>query len=323
MKVLVTGANGFVGRRLCPALAERGLLVRAVSGPGMTKPVFPEAVEKAFIDNIWALTDWTKYLRDIDVIIHLAARVHVMSRSGRHAISQFRRINAEGTKNLALQAGRAGIKRLVFLSTIKVNGEQTLEKPFSEADPYDPRDAYAASKAEAEEALREVSASSGLKAVIIRSPLVYGPGVKGNLLRMMQAIKRDLPVPLGNINNRRSLISLDNLVDVLILAATREEALGQTFVVSDGEDFSTTDLAKMMAAAMGKKGRLISCPSGLLRLASRLAPRLKPDIDRLTGSLVIDSSKFRNTLGWTPPQKSRQGIEMMVFDHLRKKGHDG
>jgi nucleoside-diphosphate-sugar epimerase len=242
MKVLVTGANGFVGSRLCLALAEKGFAVKAAVRYGAAG--LPASVtETALIDDVGSATDWSAALKGADAVIHLAARVHVMRESAGDPLAEFRKVNTGGTRNLARQAAAAGIKRLVFLSTIKVNGERTDREPFNEDSPAAPQDAYAVSKAEAEEALRALSTPAGLRPTIIRTPLIYGPGAKGNLLSLMRAVRLGLPLPLKNIKNKRSLISLNNLADALIAAATRPEAMNRTFAVCDGQDLSTAELA--------------------------------------------------------------------------------
>ncbi len=321
-KYLVTGANGFVGSRLCMTMAEKGLSVRAAVRK-TDKIECLSSVEVVEIRDCGPSTDWSYVLKGIDVIIHLAARAHVMHETAADPLHEFRRVNAEGTRNLAMQASRAGISRIVYLSTIKVNGELTHEEPFNEDSPLAPQDAYAMSKWEAEDALHAISASSGLEIVIIRTPLVYGPGVKGNMLKLMKQINHGIPLPLGMITNRRSLISLENLVDILILSASRSECIGQTFAVSDGEDISTSDLVFLLSKAMGKKVRLIPFPSRLCSLFTRLAPSLKPTVDRLAGSLIVDSSRFRERMKWSPPQTISTGIDSMVSDFLRLRNHVG
>jgi nucleoside-diphosphate-sugar epimerase len=317
-KYLITGSNGFIGSRLCSTMVEKGLLVRAVVRK-RDKICQSPLVECVVVEDCSSSTDWSFALTGIDVIIHLAARVHVMKETSSDPLSEFRRVNVEGTKNLAFQASRAGVARIVYLSTIKVNGEQTFDTPFSEDSPIEPQDSYALSKWEAEVVLNTISASSGMEHVIIRTPLVYGPGVKGNLRRLLNQINRGIPLPLGNIMNERSLISLDNLVDVLILASTRAECAGQTFLVSDGQDLSTTELVGLIKVAMGKRKCLFPFPNIFFSLIARLIPSLKPSLDRLTGSLVIDSSRFREKLEWSPPQTICAGINSMV-SHYCKMG---
>ncbi len=315
---MVTGASGFVGRKLCQMLAEKGCFVRAVIRHD-GRNSFQGVRDVVAVDDIGPQTDWASSLQGIDVIIHLAARVHVMKESLKDPLAEYRRVNVEGTKHLARMAARAGVQRLVYVSTIKVNGESTGMVPFRENDAPSPQDPYSISKWEAEEVLREISTDTGIDVVIIRPPLVYGPGVKGNMISLMRYINKGYPLPFGNIHNSRSFISLDNLVDVLILSATRPECAGNTFLVSDGHDISTTELIRRISQAMGGNTKLINFPYKTCSLISRIIPSLQPVIERLTGSLVIDNTKFRNMLHWNPPQTLIEGIKSMVSDYLRNK----
>jgi len=318
LNILITGSNGFVGGRLCRIVAEKGYSVRAVARHNI-KPdqhVFFDAV---VVNDIGTSTDWSAVLKDIDVIIHLAARVHVMKESLKDPLAEYRRVNVEGTRNLALMAVQSGVKRLVYVSTIKVNGESTGEKPFCEKDIPSPQDAYSISKWEAEEALRDISSRTGLDIVTIRPPLVYGPGVKGNMLSLMRYIDRGYPLPFGGIHNKRSFISLDNLADVLLASATQAECAGQVFLVSDGEDLSISELIKRIAGAMNRKTHLINIPEKVFSVISSRVPALRPMIARLTGSLVIDSTRFRRVAGWRPPQTVNAGMMAMVSEYLLRK----
>ena len=249
----------------------------------------------------------------IDCVIHCAALVHVMSESAEGALAAYRDVHVEITRRLAEQAVASGVRRFVFLSSVKVNGESTdgLPRPFGARNDAKPRDPYGISKWEAEQALWEVSAKTGLEVVVVRPPLVYGPGVKGNLARLLKLVRSGVPLPLGALQNKRSLIGLDNLVDLLIRCVDHPEAAGQTFLVSDGEDLSTPDLIRHMAAAMNRSPRLFPAPVSLLRLAGGALGKLA-EIDRLVGSLQIDSSHTRRVLGWTPSVSVQEGIRRMV-----------
>jgi len=305
MKMLVTGANGFVGKVLCSALYKQGHVVRAAV---RAENAACDDFEQAVICEIDGQTDWESALCGVDVVIHLAARVHVMRDSSADPLEAFRRVNVTGTEHLARSAAATGVKRFVYVSSIKVNGEQTSDTPFSETDPACPQDPYGVSKYEAEQALHCVAAETGLEVVIVRPPLVYGAGVKGNFAQMLKVLDRGLPLPLASVDNRRSLVYVGNLVDALILCATHPAAAGQTYLVSDGEDVSTTDLLRQLGAGMGHPARLFSCPQALLRLAGRLTGRAD-QVERLLGSLRVDSGKIHRELGWTPPYTLREGLQ--------------
>jgi nucleoside-diphosphate-sugar epimerase len=264
-------------------------------------------VRPAVVGDLDSQTDWNAALAGVDSVVHLAARVHVMHETERDPLAVFRQVNTYGTERLASQAAAAGVRRLVYVSTIKVNGEETVEAPFSERDPPQPGDAYATSKWEAEQVLMRVSKSTGMEVVIVRPPLVYGPGVRGNFLGLMRLIDKGVPLPVGSCHNRRSLLGLDNFVDFLAACVDHPAAVGEIFVLSDGEDLSTPDLIRRLAAAMGRPARLLPIRSSLLRLAARMVGR--PGIyRRLCGSLQVDSSHARRMLGWVPPQTVDAGL---------------
>lgn len=302
---LVTGANGFVGKVLCSELRANGLTVRAA--------VRTENFSDSDVVRVGALdeqTDWTNALLGVDVVIHLAARVHVMTDKASNPLAEFCRVNVAGTENLARQAVLAGVKRLVYVSSIKVNGEATMGSDvLSETSSPNPQDPYGVSKYEAEQALQRVAAETGLEVVIVRPPLVYGAGVKGNFAQMLKVLARGIPLPLASVNNRRSLIYVGNLVDTLILCATHPKAAGQTYLVSDGEDISTPDLLRELGDAMGHPARLLPCPQALLTLAGRMTGKAD-QIERLLGSLRIDSGKICRELDWTPPYTLPQGLQL-------------
>ena len=303
--MLVTGASGFVGSMLCTELHRLGHPVRAaLRDPANFKVAGCEVVKISSMD---ADTDWTDALRGITTVIHLAARVHVMKDSSGNPLEEFRKVNLHGTENLARQAARAGVKRLVYVSSIKVNGEQTTAAPYSEHDSASPQDPYGVSKWEAEQALLRVAQETGLEVVIVRPPLVYGPGVKGNFISLFSVIDKGIPLPLAGSNNARNLVYVGNLVDALIACATHPDAAGKTYLVSDGIDVSTAELAKEIAAALHCRDRTFYFPPTLLRGMAGLLGK-SAQVDRLFGSLRIDSQKIRDELGWTPPYTLQQGL---------------
>lgn len=304
--MLVTGVNGFVGRQLCAELVGRGQAVRAAM---RNRTEFDLAgFEISWIAGMGADTTWEDALRGIKVVIHLAARVHVMREDAADPLAEFRRVNVAGTENLARQAAVAGVKRLVYVSSIGVNGLSTaVDRPFSEADVPAPHNAYALSKWETEQALYRVAQETGLEVVIVRPPLVYGLGAPGNFAQMMRVLRKGIPLPLASVRNLRSLIYIENLVDALIVCATHPAAAGQTYLVSDGEDVSTPDLMRQLGAAMGHPARLFPCPPALLKLAGRLIGKAD-QVGRLSGSLQVDSGKIRRELNWLPPYTSQEGL---------------
>ena len=303
--VLVTGASGFVGCVLCAELLARGHAVHAAVRDQSGFLLRGCAV--VTVPDVSADTDWTEALRGVTTIIHLAARVHVMKDASADPLEEFRKINLHGTENLARQAARAGVKRLVYVSSIKVNGEQTTNASFSEIDTAHPQDSYGISKWEAEQALQRVAQETGLEVVIVRPPLVYGPGVKGNFISLFAAIDKGIPLPLAGANNARSLVYVGNLVDALIACATHPDAAGQTYLVSDGTAVSTAELAKEIAVALQCKDRAFYFPPAVLRAMAGLLGK-SAQVDRLFGSLRIDSQKIRDELGWTPPYTLQQGL---------------
>jgi nucleoside-diphosphate-sugar epimerase len=310
---LVTGANGFVGQSLCIELMRRGLPVR---GAMRSRCELPSGVEATIVGAIDGKTSWADALRDVEVVIHLAARVHVMHDESNDPLEEFRKVNVAGTEHLARSAAASRVKRLVYVSSIKVNGEATGEgQKLSESDVPDPHDPYGISKWEAEQALHRVSLETGLEVVIVRPPLVYGAGVKGNFAQMIKVLARGIPLPLASVHNRRSLLYVGNLVDALILCATHPAAVGQTYLVSDGQGVSTTDLLRQLGAVMGCPARLFFCPAMLLKMAGRLSGK-SDQVERLLGSLQVDSSKIRRELGWTPPYTLQQGLRFTAASNL-------
>ena len=306
-RVLVTGASGFIGRMLCMSLEKHGCAVRAAVRDASRGKGFSKTASVAVIRTIGPDTDWSDTLRGIETVVHLAARVHVLKEKALDPLAEFRIVNVAGTERLARMAVSAGVRRLVYVSSIKVNGEHTHESPFTETDTPDPQDAYGLSKWEAEQALLKITAETGLEVVIVRPPLVYGPGAGGNFLRMMDWVNRGFPLPLGSIHNSRSLIYLGNLADALVACVTHPHAAGKTFLVSDSEDVSTPELIRRLAQAMECQSRLVPLPPVLLRLAGLLTGK-SADVDRLLGSLRVDSSKIRRDLQWAPPFSMTQGL---------------
>lgn len=300
MKVLVTGANGFVGRALCPYLVALG------------HTVIPVVRRQSGIANEVIVHDtasWKDALKGCNSVIHLAARAHVMHDQERNPLQAFRVSNVDMTIELAKRAVDAGVRRFVFMSTIKVNGEETAPgRSFRPDDPVAPNDPYTISKWEAEQTLWRIAAETGMEVVVIRPPLVYGPGVKGNFLRLMQAIDKRRPLPLGGIQNQRSLIYLGNLVDVIRLCITHPQAAGKTFLVSDGDDVSTPELVRRIAAALGRQPFLLPIPVSWMRWAGRMLGK-QAAVHRLLGSLCVDISPLRGELGWTPPYTMQTGLE--------------
>ena len=325
MKVLVTGANGFIGVPLCTRLLAEGWSVYGVVRSTAAIERLPHGVEPVVVGSFSTDTSWQESLTGIDTIIHLAARVHVMNDGVADPLEEYRLVNVEGTLNLARQAVSAGVRRFIFISSIKVNGEATTSQPFSAADSPSPVDPYGISKLEAERGLQQLAKETALDVVIIRPPLVYGPGVKGNFQSMIHWVGKGVPLPLGAIHNQRSLVGLDNLIDFIVTCIDHPDVANQTFLVSDGEDLSTTELLQHLARAMGKSARLIPVPVQMLELAAGLFGK-QAIIQRLCGNLQIDISKAREVLDWEPPVSVDEGLRRTVHnlnvnaDERRKTG---
>lgn len=307
--VLVTGAQGFVGLPLSAALVKLGYQVRAaVRGSFQAN----EEQEMLSVGDINGDTVWAQALVDVAVVIHLAARVHVMNEKSVDALSAYRKVNVEGTLNLAKQAVQAGVKRFIFISSIKVNGEGTvLDHPYCEEQAPAPVDAYGLSKYEAELALQQLAQDTGLEVVIIRPTLIYGPGVKANFKAMMRGLTLGIPLPLASIHNQRSLLALDNLIDLIQVCISHPAAANQTFLASDGVDLSTPELLIAMGEALGKPARLIKLPERLLMLGAKLLGK-QAMAQRLCGSLQVDSSKARNLLGWQAPVSVQEALHKVA-----------
>lgn len=308
--ILVTGATGFVGRHLCNRLLAVGGIVRGTLLPSENATSLVLGVEPVVVEPLGPDTAWRHALVGIETVIHLAARVHIMDDPVADPLTAFRRANTEGTAQLAREAAEAGVKRLVFISSIKVNGEESIV-PYSEDSLPQPVDPYGISKWEAEQALRRIESDTGIEVVVIRPTLVYGPGVKANFLGLMKIVRRGFPLPFACIKNSRSLIYIGNLVDALATCAVHPAAAGQTFLVSDGEDVSVPELIRRIALALSAPERLFSVPVHLMRVAGWLTSK-SAEVNRLTGSLTIDSTKIRQQLGWKPPFTMEEGLRETV-----------
>jgi len=330
-RVLVTGADGFVGRALNRRLCAAAHTVRAATWePADFTSCFdcppasaPGGWENVVTGDIGPDTDWSAALDGVDAVVHLAARVHIMRDDSPDPLSEYRRVNTHATEGLARAAAMAGVKRIVYVSTIKVNGETTQGRgPFTPNDPPAPADPYGISKWQAEQALARIAAETGLEVVVVRPALVYGPGVRGNLEALLKLAAGGLPLPLGGITNARSLIGLDNLCDLLIRCVEHPAAAGRTFLVSDGEDLSTTELVRRLARHMGRRQILLSVPEGLVRAFAGLVK--KRDVaSRLFDSLIVDSSEVRRALDWSPPVTVDNGLARTCQWFLRSRSNGG
>lgn len=319
MDVLITGSNGFVGNALCILLKTEGRNYRCAvrTQAQMENPIV--------VGDIGSDTDWSEALNGVGTVIHTAARAHVMKDEVPDPLAEYRKVNVDGTLNLARQAAEAGVKRFIFISSIKVNGEQTFPHPgplpegegkvacFTEQDTPAPEDAYGISKLEAEQGLQQLAEETGMEVAIIRPPLVYGPGVKGNFATLMRLVEKGLPLPLGAVHNKRSLVALDNLVDLIVTCIDHPAAANQVFLAGDGVDLSTRELLRGIAKAMDKTARLIPVPAGMLMLGATLLGK-KAVAQRVLGSLQVDISKARNVLGWVPVVSVDDALKKAVVE---------
>lgn len=313
-RVLITGATGFLGNSLGRTLS--------LAGRFSIKAQARSSVESPWADEISRVTDLSdiqpssNLFEEIDAVIHCAARVHVMNDTASNPLEEFRKVNVDGTLNLARLAAKAGVRRFIFISSIKVNGENTESgKIFKADDTPAPKDPYGISKMEAENGLKQIAAETGMELVIIRPVLVYGPGVKANFLTMMRWVHKGVPLPLGAIQNKRSLVALDNLIDLIVTCIEHPAAANQIFIASDGEDLSTSELLHRMASALGVRARLLPVPQSLLvNMAAVLGK--KAMAQRLCGSLQVDISKAQELLGWTPPLSVDEGLRLVASSYL-------
>lgn len=315
-KVLLTGSKGFVGSILLSELTRLPDL-RVVSA--VRSDASNSSDDVVVVGNIDGTTDYSSALSGVNVVVHAAARAHIMHDEVVNPLEEYRKVNVEGTLNLAKQAAAAGVKRFVYISSIKVNGESTTGlTAFVEANTAIPEDPYGVSKYEAEVGLRLLAKETGLEVVIIRPPLVYGPGVKANFLSLLKLSATGLPLPFGSVNNKRSMVYVGNLVDLIVRCINHPSAANETFLVSDGDDVSLRSLLTMMRSAMGRSAYLIPAPVGLFKLAGTLTGK-QGVVDRLVGDLQVDSSKARTLLGWVPPYTVEQGIAATVADFMSKE----
>jgi nucleoside-diphosphate-sugar epimerase len=309
-KVLVTGGRGFIGKALAVGALSKGFSVRVSTRQNVKS--LAGSYEYSQVSDLDSATNWFAALQGLTCVVHCAGRAHVMKDAVANPLAAFRRVNVEGSLNLARQAVVAGVKRFVFVSSIGVNGAKTASgKPFSEADQVNPHNAYAQSKWEAEQGLLRIAEETGLEVVIIRPPLVYGLAAPGNFGSLMRALQRGWPLPLGAVHNQRSLVALDNLVDFIVTCITHPEATNQTFLVSDGHDLSTTELVCGMARAAGVPARFLPVPVWALQAGAALLGK-GDAVQRLCGNLQVDISKARQLLGWVPPISLDEGLRRAV-----------
>lgn len=310
-RVLVTGSNGFVGKYVCRKLLASGYIpvagVRDLRVWLELQRAIPGLTEVSLLGDLGANPVPRDSFSGVSAVVHLAARVHVMKESADDPLREFRGVNVDGAKSMALAAAAAGVRRFIFVSTVKVHGESTCGHPFREDMPSNPEDPYAISKWEAEEALRAVAARTGLEVVIVRPPLVFGPGVRGNFLRLIKLVDRALPMPWPRRANCRSMIGVDNLADFLVRCVGHPKAPGRSFLVKDSEDISTRELISRLARDLGRPLKLFPVPEPLVRFAATLASK-QDTVGRLLDSLVIDSCKAQALLEWSPPVALDDGL---------------
>lgn len=310
MNLLITGATGFVGSDFLQHCLEQN--VNVIAAVRTFSTALPATVKQVAVGDLSASQDWSAALQGVDVVVHLAARAHIMKDSALNPLSIYRESNTYATLNLAKQAAQAGVKRFIFISSIKVNGEWTeAGKPFTPKDSHIPTDPYGISKYEAEQGLTAIATETGMEVVIIRPPLIYGQGVKGNFASMIRWVQKGVPLPLGAVHNQRSLVALDNLVSFIDLCCTHPKAANETFLIADGTDVSTTELLHKVAHGLGVSARLIPVPVSWMRFAAKLLGK-EAVANRLFGNLQVDARKARELLGWQPVVTMDEQLKKMV-----------
>ena len=315
--VLVTGANGFIGNALCRRMLDEGWNVRGAIRSIEKKESLPSGVDAIEIGSIGPDTRWETALKDIEAVVHLAAELNFKKHDSAEKLSLYRKTNVIGTINLAKIAESMGVRRFIFLSSIKVNGEGRVS-PYTEKDKPIPIDPYSMFKLEAEQFLEEFSSRTSLEVVVLRPPLVYGPGVKGNYLKMIKLIDKGVPLPFARVENDRSLLFLGNLIDAIVTCIKHPDAAGKKYLVSDRENVSTPELIKRIAASLGKSARLFSLPPGLVEILAKLVGKSKA-IKRLLNSLTVDILKIRQELSWQPPYTQQEGIVQTTQWYLKER----
>ncbi|MFT0867460.1 UDP-glucose 4-epimerase family protein [Pseudomonas sp. CAM1A] len=318
MRVLLTGGSGFVGKAVMERMSASGKfeVIAALRRPMES---LPAAVSAHLYDDLSHASAWPQEERAVEAVVHCASRVHVMNEVATDPLAEFRKVNVQATLAFARRAANAGVRRFIFISSIKVNGEATQPgAPYRPDDVSVPSDPYGISKQEAEQQLRQLGEETGMEIVIIRPVLVYGPGVKANFLNMMRWLDKGIPLPFGSIHNKRSLVALDNLVDLIQLCCTHPAAANRTFMVSDGHDVSTTELLRQMGEALGKSARLLPVPATLIDwVAASLGKRSLSQ--RLCGSLQVDISETQRTLGWVPPVDFQTALKAAAKHYLENR----
>jgi nucleoside-diphosphate-sugar epimerase len=316
---LLTGTTGFIGKAIVQNLLlckkSNNFLTLAIRHPSDT---LQSNIKSVLINNILPTTDWSQALANAKVVIHLAARAHILNDTATNPLVNFRETNTAGTLNLARQAATAGVRRFIFISSIGVNGNQTFDKPFTVTDIPNPTEPYAISKHEAELGLKQIAAQTGMEVVIIRPPLVYGANAPGNFGKLIKTLASRIPLPLGSIHNHRSLVALPNLIDLITTCIDHPAAANQTFLVSDGEDLSTTDLLRRLGHALGKPARLLPVPQKLLETTLTLLGK-RAIAQRLCGNLQIDMTHTCQTLNWKPPVNVDEALYQTAQAYLQAK----
>jgi nucleoside-diphosphate-sugar epimerase len=319
--ILVTGANGFIGNSLCRGLIAEGWKVRGAIRSQEKENTLPAEVEVIEVGSISRNTDWRIALKDIDVVVHLAARVQSPKSNLADRFSYYRSVNVLATKHLAKSAESMKVRRFVYLSSIKVNGEGKTQ-PYKEDDKPNPFSPYSTSKFEAEQCLEEIGRNCSLETVVLRPPLVYGPGVKGNFLKMLKLIDKGVPLPFASVKNQRSLIFLENLIDAIITCTEHPDAAGKKYLVSDRENISTNELIKSIAAPLGKPARIFPFPCGLIESLAKLTGK-SDAMKRLLNSLISDCSKICQELSWQPPYTLKEGIDKTIQWYIKERNQPG